>query len=60
MYIEISLTDKVNNKTKEDFSGETRPWLIRLKSLRKMLKIRLAEGYMDYDVQKLQKVCSDF
>ena len=33
------------SKTKEDFSPETRPWLLGLKSLRKMLKIRLVEGY---------------
>ena len=33
------------NKTKEDFSPETRPWLKGMKSLRKMLKIRLVEGY---------------
>ena len=32
------------NKTKEDFSPETRPWLIELKSLREMLKIRLVLG----------------
>ena len=33
------------NKTKENFSPETQPWLIGLKSHRKMLKIRLVDGY---------------
>ena len=36
------------NKTKEDFSPETRPCLIRSKSLREMLKRRLVVGLINF------------
>ena len=36
------------NKTKEDFSLETWPLLIGLKSLRKMLKKRLVVGLINF------------
>ena len=37
------------NKTKEDFSLETWPLLIGLKSLRKMLKKRLVVGLINFN-----------
>ena len=36
----------MENKTKKDFSPKTRHWLIGLKNLRKLMKVRLSKAFI--------------